>query len=263
MNYRISAVEYYLPNRVIDNQYLCKISGIDMNFLVNKVGIMHRHVADTDESTSDMAVKAAEKVILKNNIDRKSIDIIVICTQNPDYKLPTTACIVQNKLGLKTTCIAFDLNLGCSGFVYTLAVVGNFIKVGMSKLALIIMVDQYSKIIDYSDKNTASLFGDAASAAIIESCPDDQGVIDTSFGTDGSNFDKLIVYNSGTVKDVDKNNYLYMDGREIFKFSITIAPNSIRDILSKNRLCINDIQLFILHQANKYMLSEIQKELQQ
>jgi 3-oxoacyl-[acyl-carrier-protein] synthase-3 len=261
MNYKIKDTEFYLPSKVIDNQYLSNVSGIDINFLENKIGIIQRHIAAKDEATSDMAVKAAELIIESNKISRESIDLIVLCTQNPDYKLPTTACIVQNKLKLKTSCIAFDVNLGCSGFIYTLAIAGNFLKTGMSKLALIIMVDQYSKLLDYSDKNTASLFGDAASASLLESCPENVGVIDASFGTDGSNYDKLIAYNSGTVKNEDKNNYLFMDGREIFKFSISVVPSSVTEILQKNSLTVEDISFFIFHQANKYMLGEIQKTL--
>jgi 3-oxoacyl-[acyl-carrier-protein] synthase-3 len=262
MNYRIKATEYYLPERIIDNKYLHEIAGMDIDFLENKVGIKQRHIAAIDETTSEMAIKAAVKLIENNKIEPDAIDLLILCTQNPDYKLPTTACIVQNSLKLKTSCLAFDVNLGCSGFIYSLAIAGNFLKTGMSKYAMLIMVDQYSKIIDYTDKNTASLFGDAASASLIEPCTDSDGVIDAVFGTDGSNADKLIAYNSGVKTDHDKNNYLYMDGREIFKFSVQVVPASVNIILKRNNLKITDIRFFIFHQANKYILTEIQKRLE-
>jgi 3-oxoacyl-[acyl-carrier-protein] synthase-3 len=262
MNYRIKAIEYYLPERIIDNNYLRETAGMDTDFLNNKVGIKKRHIAAADETTSEMATKAASKLIEKNGINSGEVDLLIICTQNPDYKLPTTACIVQDKLKLKTSCIAFDVNLGCSGFVYSLAIAGNFIKSRMANYAMLIMVDQYSKLIDYTDKNTASLFGDAASAILVEPCTDSKGVIDAVFGTDGSNADKLIAFNSGVKRDSDKNNFLYMDGREIFKFSVQVVPTSVTEILKKNKLKISDIRYFIFHQANKYILAEIQKRLE-
>ena len=258
MNYRIKSTDYYLPVRIIDNNFLQKSAGIDIDFLEKKIGIRARHIAAEDETTSDMATKAALKLIKKEDIDPGLIDLLIICTQNPDFKLPTTACIVQNNLHLKTSCVAFDINLGCSGFIYTLVTAGNFLKAGLAKTGLIIMADQYSKIIDYKDKNTAAIFGDAASASLIEPCDETEGVIDTIFGTDGSNADKLIAYNSGVRTDSERNNFLYMDGREIFKFTVKVVPASVNEILRKNKLSISDIRFFIFHQANKYMLAEIQ-----
>jgi 3-oxoacyl-[acyl-carrier-protein] synthase III len=259
MNYYIKQIEYYLPERVIDNNYLSKECGIDAQFLENKVGIKKRHIAAVDETTSDMAFKSAIKLFSDNR--KEDIELLLVCTQNPDFTLPTTACIVQHKLGLKNSCLAFDINLGCSGFIYSLVIAGNFIKTGMVKNALIIMADQYSRAINLKDKNTASIFGDAASSALITACDNNFGVIDAVFGTDGSNADKLIVYNSGVDKNPGKSNFLFMDGREIFKFSITIVPQSVNEILFRNNLSTKHIKYFVFHQANKYMLQEIQKKL--
>lgn len=261
MNYKIQALEYYLPERIIDNKYLFEKSGIDIEFLENKIGIKTRHIAAENETTSDMATKAAILLAERNKLDLDKVDLLILCTQNPDYKLPTTACIVQNNLKLKTSCIAFDINLGCSGFIYSLAIAGSFLKTGLAKYGIIIMVDQYSKLIDYQDKNTASLFGDAATASLIVACTDSNGVLGVNFGTDGSNADKLIANNSGVALNPEKSKYLYMDGREIFKFSVQVVPKSVNDILEKNKLKVSDIKFFIFHQANKYMLSEIQKRI--
>lgn len=261
MNYYIKHIEYYLPEKIIDNDYLSKYCGIDSKFLEEKVGIKERHIASENETTSEMASKAGLKLLSDNKINKENVDLLLLCTQNPDFTLPTTACIVQYKLGLKNSCLAFDINLGCSGFIYSLAIAGNFIKTGMIKNSLIIMADQYSKAIDFKDKNTASIFGDAASAAFLTSCDDNHGVIDAIFGTDGSNADKLIVHNSGVDINRGKSGFLFMDGREIFKFSITIVPQSVNEILSRNNLSVKDIRYFVFHQANKYMLGEIQKKL--
>lgn len=262
MNYKIQAIEYYLPERIIDNKYLYEKSGIDIEFLENKIGIKTRHIAAENETTSDMATIAAILLTERNNLKLDTIDLLILCTQNPDYKLPTTSCIVQNNLNLKTSCIAFDVNLGCSGFIYSLAIAGSFLKTGLAKCGIIIMADQYSKLIDYNDKNTASLFGDAATASLIVPCGDSEGVIDVNFGTDGSNADKLIAFNSGVAINPRKNKFLYMDGREIFKFSVQVVPRSVLDILEKNNLKVAEIRYFIFHQANKYMLGEIQKRLE-
>lgn len=258
MNYYIDNIAYYLPNKLITNDYLVVECGLDKVFLEDKIGIKERRIADT-ESTSEMAYLACEKLL--QNIDKNTIDVLLVCTQNPDFKLPTTACIVQNKLGLKTSCIAFDVNLGCSGFTYSLSIAGNFLKTDMANNVVIVMVDQYSKLIDYKDKNTASIFGDAASAILLKKCDDNVGVIAYDYGTDGSGAEHLMAYNSGVVEQTDKSNFLYMNGREIFKFSITTVPQSINNLLSKSGFNTKDIKYFIFHQANKYMLTEIKKKL--
>lgn len=261
MSYKIEHIAYYLPERIIDNDYLEAESGIDKKFTEEKVGIATRHIAAENEPTSQLAFKAAEKLIAENNINKDDIDMLLLCTQNPDYKLPTTACLVQNMLELKTSVMAFDINLGCSGYVYSLPMAGNFLNSGKFKSALLIMADEYSKIINYKDKNTASIFGDAGSATLLTKCEDGYGVIDYTFGTDGSGWDKLIVPNSGTMQDADGVNELYMDGREIFKFSVQKVPAAIHEILEKNNLQTSDIKHFVMHQANKYMLGELQKRL--
>jgi 3-oxoacyl-[acyl-carrier-protein] synthase-3 len=262
MNCIIDNLEYYLPKKIITNKYLNEVCGIDADFLENKIGIKNRHIALENESVSDMAVKAGELLFEQNNINRESIDLLLLCTQHGDYKLPTTACIVQNMLGLPSFCAAFDINLGCSGFVYSLGIAGNFIKTGQMKNALIIMADAYSKSIDYSDKNTAALFGDAATAILLKNSDKNNGIADIVYGTDGANYDKLIIYNSGVKKDAEKSNFLFMNGREIFKFSTRVVPNSINELLQRNNLAKSDIKYFIFHQANQYMLDEIKKRME-
>jgi 3-oxoacyl-[acyl-carrier-protein] synthase-3 len=261
MNCKIAALEYYLPGKIITNQYLQEYCGIDAEFLESKIGIKIRHIAADDEYVSDLASKAGNLLFGRNGINKGDIDLLLLCTQHGDYKLPTTACIVQNKLGLPNSCAAFDINLGCSGFVYALGIAGNFIKTGQMKNALVITADTYSKSIDYADKNTASLFGDAGTAILLAASENESNIQDIVYGTDGANYDKLIVYNSGTVKDENKSNFLYMNGREIFKFSTRVVPLSVNELLERNQLQKQDIKYFIFHQANQYMLGEIKKRM--
>lgn len=261
MGYYIKAIEYYLPSKIIDNEFLEKECGIDKSFTENKVGIIERRIAQTNESTSEMATESLKILLANNNINPKDIELLILCTQNPDYRLPTTACLVHKNLDMNSRCLAFDINLGCSGYVYSLVVAGSMLESGIVNNAVIIMVDQYSKIIDYKDKNTASIFGDAAAATLIEKCPDGFGVIDSNFGTDGSGAFQLIAWNSGVVKNPEKPPYLFMDGKEIFKFTVTAIPPTINELINKHSLSIEDIKFFVFHQANMYMLNEMRKRL--
>jgi len=259
MSYKIHQIDYYLPAKILNNDFLHNQVGIESDFLENKIGIKERRVAGETESCTDMACAATSKLLDADHSLREDIGLLVVCTQNPDYRLPTTACLLQHRLGLSRHTMAFDVNLGCSGFVYCMALAGACLNSGMAKKALLIMVDQYSRLIDQTDKNTVSLFGDAASAVIIGSTNAGSGVIDMDFGTDGSGAFSLIAHNSGIVKNAEKSSYLYMNGREIFKFTITVVPQSVIQILERNSLRVSDIKAFVFHQANKYMLKEIQK----
>jgi 3-oxoacyl-[acyl-carrier-protein] synthase-3 len=256
---KISQIEFYLPAKVMDNEYLQSQFGIDRDFLEDKIGIKERRIAGDNEPTSEMAYQASSKLLAADPALREAIGLLIICTQTPDYRLPTTACILQHRLGLSTQCLAFDLNLGCSGFVYCLAVAGACLGSGLARKALLVMADQYSRLIDRTDKNTVSLFGDAASAAVVEISDDGSGVVDQDFGTDGSGAGSLIAYNSGVVRQADKSSCLYMNGREIFKFSITVVPATVGRVLERNGLAVGDIRFYVFHQANKYLLKEIQK----
>lgn len=260
-NYYIKEIEYYVPERIIDNDFLSAESGIDKSFTEDKVGIKERRISLDNEPTSALAFKSAQKLFESSDVPKEDVDMLLLCTQNPDYRLPTTACIVQDMLQMKKSIMAFDINLGCSGFVYSLPLAGNFIKSGDFKNTLLIMAEEYSKVIDFKDRNTVSIFGDAGCSILLGKCEDGYGVLDYNFGTDGSGAKHLIVHNSGVVKDETKNNYLFMDGREIFKFSMMTIPKSINAILEKNQLKIEDFKYFVFHQANKYMLKELQKRM--
>lgn len=262
MNYSIKGTEYYLPSRLIGNDFFVNECGIDRDFLEHKVGIRQRYFASDDETTLDMAVKAAGKVIASTGIDRETIDLVVLVTENPDYRIPTTACLLQDRLGLSKSVAAFDITLGCSGYIYGIATAGAYVKAGMAKNALVVVSDEYSKILDYRDRATGPIFGDAAAASIVQPCEDGYGVIDVNFGTDGGGAPYLICYNSGLKKDPDKPGTLYMNGREIVKFVMRTVPGSITGLLERNGLTLPEIDYVVFHQANRHILGKLKEEMQ-
>jgi len=272
----ISAISYYLPEYVLDNNELNALfPEWSADKISSKTGIYKRHIAASDEFSSDMAIKAAENLFLEHNLDRKIIDYIILCTQSPDYHLPTTACILQDKLGISTSCGALDINLGCSGYIYGLSLAKGLISANIASNVLLITSETYSKYIQYSDKSNRTIFGDGASATLINSIKGFCEIGDFVLGTDGSGKDNLIVKNGGSKhlnssfaavepledESIIRDDYLFMNGSEIFNFTAKAVPDMINKILSKNGLLLSDINLFIFHQANEFMLNFIRKKI--
>jgi len=272
MDAYIKAISYYLPEKIVTNEQLVQeFPEWSVEKIAKKVGINERHIAADDETAGDMAYKAAEKLIQENSIERQSIDFVLLCTQSPDYFLPSTSCIIQDKLGLSTRCGAFDFNLGCSGYEYGLAVAKSLIVSGISKNVLLLTAETYNKHIHPKDKGNRTIFGDGASASLISS----EGLAkigDFVLGTDGSGYDRLI-HKTGGMRhyqplndlqfDVNgtplSSDHLYMDGKAIFDFTSDIVPPMIEETLSKNSLTMADVDLFVFHQANRYMINYLRK----
>jgi 3-oxoacyl-[acyl-carrier-protein] synthase-3 len=276
MKANIKAISYYLPESVLSNDMINQEFpewGIEK--ISSKTGINARHISANDEFSSDMAVKAAEKLFTEHNIDRSEIDYLLFCTQSPDYFLPTTACIIQEKLGLGTTIGALDFNLGCSGFVYGLSLAKGLVAGQMAKNVLLITSETYSKFIHSKDKSNKTIFGDAAAATLITSEKGFCSIENFIFGTDGKGAENLIVKQGGMrfpVSDknedivdeygnVQNDRNLYMNGSEIFNFTGEFVPKLTESILEKSSLLKDDIDLFVFHQANKYMLNHLRKKI--
>jgi 3-oxoacyl-[acyl-carrier-protein] synthase-3 len=276
MKANIKAISYYLPESVLSNDMINQEFpewGIEK--ISSKTGINARHISANDEFSSDMAVKAAEKLFTEHNIDRSEIDYLLFCTQSPDYFLPTTACIIQEKLGLETTIGALDFNLGCSGFVYGLSLAKGLVAGQMAKNVLLITSETYSKFIHSKDKSNKTIFGDAAAATLITSEKGFCSIENFIFGTDGKGAENLIVKQGGMrfpVSDknedivdeygnVQNDRNLYMNGSEIFNFTGEFVPKLTESILEKSSLLKDDIDLFVFHQANKYMLNHLRKKI--
>lgn len=264
----IKAIASYLPEKIEENDKTKR--------LTKKTGIYERHIAGEDECASDLAFHAAECLFEKHNISRESIDFVILCTQSPDYFLPTTACILQSRLGLPQTCGAFDFNLGCSGYIYGLSMVKGLVETGQARRVLLLTAETYSKYIHPEDETVKPLFGDGATATLITAeQTEKEGIHSFVFGTNGSGAEHLIVPAGGLrnpsvvttqVEEVDSggnkrtNYHLYMNGSEISSFALEVVPPMVDNILKQADLEKQDIHYYIFHQANKFMLDFLQQK---
>lgn len=268
----IKAISYYLPEKVVSNEELVKeFPEWTVEKIAGKVGVSERHIAANDETAGDMAIKAAEKLFTEHNIDRSTIDMVILCTQSPDYFLPSTACIIQSKLGLKERCGSFDINLGCSGYEYGLAIAKGFIAAGISTNVLLLTAETYNKYIHPNDKGNRTIFGDAATATLI-STEGFASIGEFVLGSDGNGAEKLIVKTGGwrqhelandylldENQNIQSSDHLFMDGKAIFDFTADAVPILVEDTMKANFIRINDVDLFVFHQANKFMINYLRK----
>lgn len=243
-------IEYVLPPTVLTNEELeYFFPDWPSDKILAKTGIKQRHVVNT-ESASDLAVAAAQNVLKEHDVP---IDYIIYCTQSPDQPLPTTACVIQERLKLPTTCGALDINLGCSGFVAGLGLASALVDTGQSRNVLLLNADTYTKYIKPEDKNVRVIFGDAGTATLVSHNGWTKIRTDSFvYGTDGTGKDNLKVPYGGN---------LFMNGPEIFSFTMKVVPPMIEETLEKVKLTKNDINLYIFHQANLFVLRHLQQKL--
>lgn len=273
MGAKISHIATYLPQLTLTNEMLSSEFGRwEPEKIETKLGIKQRHISASDETAGDLAFICAEKVL--SDYKRENIDFIILCTQSPDYFLPSTACVLQHRLGLRTDIGAFDYNLGCSGFVYGLAIAKSFIASGVANSVLLITSETYSKHLNQNDLANRTIFGDGAAATIVEKSSTDQ-IFEFVLGTDGAGKNNLIVPNGAFRSSFDSNaeekksdsgdiytdNNLFMNGPEIFNFTIESVPGVVDQCLAKNNLSIDTIDYVVFHQANKYMIEYLRKKI--
>jgi len=270
----IKAISYYLPSETLSNEDLVKeFPEWSVDKIAEKIGVSNRHISATNETAGDMAVKAARLMFDEYVIEPLSVDFILLCTQSPDYFLPTTACVLQERLGISTTTGALDFNLGCSGFVYGLALAKGLIAGGVAKNILLITSETYTKHIHIRDKGNRTIFGDAAAATLI-SIDGFAEIQNFSLGTDGKGANNLIIKTGGLrypekLKDLTfdegenpvSSDHLFMDGSEILSFTLEAVPILVKDILKKNDLDQEQIDLFVFHQANKFIMNFLRKKI--
>lgn len=274
MNIGIKAIEYVLPDKVLSNEELAEIYyEWSAEKIFAKTGIAKRHIVSEEESATDLAEQAARKIFESGIISPEEIDFIIFATQSPDYKLPTSACILQNKLGISKNAGAYDFNLGCSAYIYGLAMAKSFINTRIAKNILLLTAETYTKYIHPLDRSTRTIFGDAGAATLI--CDDGHSIGEFDLGTDGSGKNALIIPAGGAklpasneTSKVQNDNgsirsqeNLFMDGTEVFNFTIDVVPKSINNILEKHEVLLEEIDLFVFHQANKFMLDFLRKKI--
>jgi len=273
----INNISFYLPEKTLSNVDI-EIEHPEWSIekIAAKTGINNRHIAQQDEFSSDMAVSAANIFFKETNVSKDEIEYLILCTQSPDYILPTTACIIQDRLGLNKSIGSIDVNQGCSGFIYSIGLAKGLIVSGQANKVLVITAETYSKFINKNDKSNKTLFGDGAAVTLVSNECSGFGakIEDFIYGTDGSGFESLIVKNGGARFRLEKgidiieegkfqrnDDNLYMDGRAVFQFTNSVVPDLVNLTLEKNSLSLDEIDKFIFHQANKFMLDKIRTKL--
>lgn len=267
----IKDIAYYLPANVLTNEQIAAaFPEWSAEKVASKVGITERHIAAPDETATDMAEKAAN-LLFAQGIDKSQIDFVLLCTQSPDYFLPSSACILQDRLGLSKNCGAFDFNLGCSGYEYGLAVAKGLIAAGIAKNILLLTAETYTKYIHPQDKGNMTIFGDGATATLIAT--DGFAEIgEVVLGTDGSGAENLIVRtlasrhktlagHDGQDEDgnLQSDDHLYMHGGNVFNFTADVVPDMVEKLLLQTGLQQDEVDLWVFHQANKYMINYLRK----
>ncbi|MSO74219.1 MAG: ketoacyl-ACP synthase III [Alphaproteobacteria bacterium] len=255
----IAAIASYFPARKLGNREIVTRFGFELDFLEKKLGILERPIAAADEAVSDMAVAAGDALFRQVGVRRDQIGLLVVCTQNPDYRLPATANLVQHRLGLSTEIAAFDINQGCSGYIYGLSVAEGMMRAQGIDTALLITSEAYSKVMDPNDRTTVPLFGDAAAATLLRAGGFGQ-IGRFSFGSDGSGANDLIVRAGGSrapAMKIEGSGALSMNGRAIYTFMMRRVPASVRECLVRNGLTLDDIDHFVFHQASRYMVEAL------
>ena len=269
----IRAISYYLPEDTLTNEALAAaFPEWDVDKVYNKVGVRTRHLAGKTETAGDLAEKAARKLFEEYGIAPGEVDFLLLCTQSPDHFLPSTACILQDRLGIPTSAGALDYDLGCSGCIYGLAMAQGLIAAGLASNVLLLTAETYTKYLHPEDKSNKTIFGDGAAACLVSREKGLAEIGDFVLGTDGSGAANLMV-RSGAARQPEKTgrfavdddghtnyeDYLYMNGSAIFNFTLETVPPLMKSLLAKNGMEKADVDYFVFHQANKYMLSTLRK----
>jgi 3-oxoacyl-[acyl-carrier-protein] synthase III len=266
----IGPIAVHLPEKVENiDQLASMFAKWDIETIYAKTGVRNRHIAAPNQCASDLGVAAAERLFTRYDIDRKSIDFLLFCTQTPDYVLPTTACIMQQRLGLPTSIGALDFNLGCSGFVYGLSLADGLIHSGSAKRVLLITAETYSKYIDETDRSLRTIFGDGAAATLVEASTE-PSLGHFVFGTDGRGANTLMVTGGGARPKNDAiqpskrkrwASSLFMDGPELIKFSLEAVPPLVDRLLTQSNWTRDKVDVFLMHQATALMLDHLRNRL--
>ena len=250
MSGEITDIKYYLPKKRINIKNICKKYKWPYSKIILATGIKYRYETKKNETALQLALSACKTLKSKNQID-----VLIYVTQSPEYLLPTTACIIQNKLNLRKDILAFDINQGCSGFVQGLFTAYSFLKQKEIKKVLLICSDTYTKYIKNGDRSCETIFSDAASAIIIKKNTKKKNIF--KFGTDGSGAKNLIVANSASNYKPNLKPNIFMDGKNVFMFTMTNIPSFVLDLLTKSKTNINEIKYFIFHQASKMVVDNL------
>ena len=277
MALKIDFIEYYLPQKIVTNSDLdAENPSWEMDKMAQKTGVLQRHIAEDNETSFDLAVAACNKLFINAEYDRDLIDGLIFCTQSPDYIMPSNAFLLHKELKLRQNVFAFDYNMACSGYIYGLAMAQGFMASTRARNILLVTSETYSKFINNKDRSARVLFGDGAAATIVSSAPPEQGLIDISLATAGEKYDTFYIPAGGArlpkseatgveQSDVGGNyrtlNDIHMNGFSVWNFIQSVVPNQIRELVTRNDTTLDNIDLFIFHQASKLTLDSLVKAL--
>lgn len=248
-----------VPDRIVTNEELAAFVDTSDAWIVERTGIRQRHMAADDEALSDVALPACRDALAQAGLEGKDIDLLIVATVTPDMAFPSTAAILADRLGA-TSAAAYDLSAGCTGFVYALAQGYGMVAGGLAKRALVVGGDLLSRILDWEDRATLVLFGDGAGAVVLETVPE-QGFVGFELGADGAGGESLWLPGSGSRRFDESEKYVKMNGREVFKFATRILVQSAEDLLAKCEVSIDDVDLYIPHQANMRIIDHATRKL--
>lgn len=276
-NIKISGLAASVPDTIIETDTYNLLPKEDIDHFLRSTGVERRHRATMNQCTSDLCVAAAEQLMTDLNWDRNDIDILVFASHTGDYKLPSTSCIIQDRLHLSTECMTFDINHGCSGFLYGLAVISNLMSTGNFKKGLLLVGNTQSKNVSYEDKSTYLIFGDAGAAAAIEYSVDNGDSMDFHFMTDGSELESVYIPHGGYRHPINQESFivedcgdgikrnktnLIMNGTDVFGFANKYLPRSVKSLLQHFNIDKeNDVDYFVMHQANKFLCDKVCKKI--
>ncbi len=256
---RVIGTGSYLPEKILTNRDLEQMVDTSDEWIRSRTGIAQRHIATDDQMASDLALNASREAMKAAKVDAGEIDLIIVATTTPDVIFPSTACILQDKLGVKD-CAAFDVQAVCSGFIYALATADMFIRAGKYRTALVVGAEVYSRILDWSDRSTCVLFGDGAGAVVLTRS-DRPGIISSHLHADGSYKDILTAPGSFSHGKIQGSPFVMMEGNAVFKFAIKVLEDVVREALAENNLEVSDIDWLIPHQANIRIIISTAKKL--
>ena len=256
---RIVGTGSYLPEKVVTNDDLARTVDTSDEWIRSRTGIRSRHVAAEGQLASDLALPAAQRALQSAGVNAAAIDLIIVATTTPDIIFPSTACILQSKLGV-AGCPAFDVQAVCSGFVYALTIADLFIRSGQAKHALVVGTEVYSRILDWNDRGTCILFGDGAGAVVVSAC-ERPGILASRLHADGSYKDMLCVPGNVNGGKVWGSPFVHMDGGSVFKFAVRVFEEGANEVLEAAGLTVSDLDWFIPHQANIRIMEATAKKL--
>lgn len=255
----ITGLGSYLPERILTNKEMESFVDTNDEWIQTRTGIKERRVAADNQFTLDLAYEASKAALANANITADQVDLIIVATCTGDYRFPSTASLLQHRLG--STCAAFDLGAACSGFVYALNTAAQFVMAGTAKTVLVVGAEIMTRILDWNDRTTCVLFGDGAGAAVLQRVPEGYGVLGTDMGSDGSGGELLKVECSVTSGDEESRRYIVQNGREVYRFAVNKLGESALQALENCNIDPNEIDLFVPHQANVRIIDAAAKKL--